>query len=76
MKELIPEYSKKKVAKATNILKLISENPQISIDELRTALDVTDRTISRYISELKEHKIIERIGSDNGGMWKMNNIQV
>lgn len=27
----------------------ISENPSISIDELRLALDVTDRTIARYI---------------------------
>ena len=26
----------------------ISENPSISIDKLRIALDVTDRTIARY----------------------------
>lgn len=26
----------------------ISENPSISIDELRLVLDVTDRTIARY----------------------------
>ena len=43
----------------------------ISIDELRTALDVTDRTIARYISELKDKGIIERKGPDNGGKWKI-----
>ncbi len=53
------------------ILKMISENPNISIDELRIALDVTDRTIARYISELKNKGIIERKGPDNGGEWKI-----
>lgn len=71
IKKLMPEYSKKKLAKACEILKMISENPKISIDELRIALDVTDRTIARYISELKDKGIIERKGPDNGGEWKI-----
>lgn len=71
MKQLMPEYSKKKLAKAYEILKMISENPNISIDELRIALDVTDRRIARYISELKDKGIIERKGPDNGGKWKI-----
>lgn len=71
MKQLMPEYSKKKLTKACDILKMISENPNISIDELRIALDVTDRTIARYISELKDKGIIERKGPDNGGKWKI-----
>ena len=44
----------------------------ISIDELRIALDVTDRTIARYISELKDKGVIERKGPDNGGKWKIS----
>ena len=68
---LMPEYSKKKIAKACEILKMICENPNISIDELRVALDVTDRTIARYISELKDKGIIERKGPDNGGEWRI-----
>lgn len=71
IKKSMPEYSKKKLAKACEILKMISENPNISIDELRIALDVTDRTIARYISELKDKGIIERKGPDNGGEWKI-----
>lgn len=67
----MPEYSKKKLTKACEILKMISEKPNISIDELRIALDVTDRTIARYISELKDKGIIERKGPDNGGKWKI-----
>lgn len=71
IKKLMPEYSKKKLSKACEILKMISKNPNISIDELRIALDVTDRTIARYISELKDKGIIERKGPDNGGEWKI-----
>ena len=71
IKKLMPEYSKKKIAKACEILKMISENPNISIDKLRIALGVTDRTIARYISELKDKGIIERKGPDNGGKWKI-----
>ena len=71
IKKLMPEYSKKKLAKACEILKMISENPNISIDELRIALDVTDRTIARYIAELKAKGIIERKCPDNGGKWEI-----
>lgn len=74
MKQLMPEYSKKKLTKACEILKMISENPNISIEELRIALDVTDRTIARYISELKDKGIIERKGPDNGGKWEIRQV--
>ena len=67
----MPEYSKKKISKTCEILKMISEKPNISINELRTALYVSDRTIARYISELKDKGIIERKGPDNGGEWKI-----
>ena len=71
IRECIPSYSKKKAVRAFEIVKMISDNPKVSIDEMRIKLDVTDRTIARYISELKEHKIIDRIGPDNGGSWKI-----
>ena len=71
IRECIPNYSKKKAARALEIVKMISDNPKVSIDEMRIELDVTDRTIARYISELKKHKIIARIGPDNGGSWKI-----
>lgn len=71
IKELMPGYSKKKIAKACMILKMISENPNVSTDELRIALNVTNRTVARYISELKNENIIERKGPDNGGEWKI-----
>ena len=38
---------------------------------MRAKLYVTDRTVARYISNLKENKIIERVEPDNGGSWKI-----
>ena len=49
IRECIPSYSKKKVARAFEIVKMISDNPKVSIGEMRIELDVTDRTIARYI---------------------------
>lgn len=71
IREILSEYSKKKVTRAFEIVKMISDNPKISIDEMGIALDVADRTIARYISDLKGYKVIERIGPDNGGFWKI-----
>ena len=70
IRELLPGYSRKKVIRALDIVKMISDNPWISIDEMRISLDVTDRTIARYLAEMKAHKVIERVGPDKGGMWK------
>jgi predicted HTH transcriptional regulator len=71
IQELMTGYSKKKIARAYKIVKIMIDNPQISIDDMRKALDVTDRTIARYISDLKKFKIIDRVGPDNGGSWKV-----
>lgn len=71
LKNYMPEVSKKKLEKAVEIIKMISKNPYIFIDEMRAKLYVTDRTVARYISNLKENKIIERVEPDNGGSWKI-----
>lgn len=55
------------------ILELIAENSSISAKQLAERLNTTDRTIEREIKKMKESKIIERIGGDRGGFWKINN---
>ncbi len=54
-------------------VKLIKENPKITIDELAHKLDKSRRTITRYIKKLQEDGIILRIGSDKSGYWQVNN---
>ena len=71
LKKRLPEFSEKRLIKALEIVKMIHDNPQTSIDEMCVSLKVTERTVARYISEMKEHKVLERVGPDKGGIWKV-----
>jgi Fic family protein len=53
------------------LLQLISHNPGITIDEMTAAVNKSRRTVIRRISKLKEQGIIERLGSDKSGVWKI-----
>jgi predicted HTH transcriptional regulator len=50
----------------------IKQNDIISAKELAKFLQITDRTIEREIQKLKRTGVLERIGGDRGGYWKIN----
>ncbi|MEG1363690.1 MAG: winged helix-turn-helix transcriptional regulator, partial [Clostridia bacterium] len=54
------------------ILKLIKNMPTITQNELGKEINLTPRTIRRNIDNLKVKGIIERVGSDKKGYWKIN----
>jgi len=54
-----------------SILKLIKKNKDISTLELSKLLNVNQKTIKRDMQILKAKGIIERIGPDKGGHWKI-----
>lgn len=58
-------------AREKRILELVAENSSITAKQLAKLLNTTDRTIEREIKKMKESKIIERIGGDKGGFWKI-----
>ena len=53
------------------IIKHINTNNSITINELSNFCEVGRETIKRDIKKLRELKIIERIGSDKTGYWKI-----
>lgn len=53
------------------IYEKIVSNTSITIDELTETLSKDRRTITRNIKTLKEKCLIERIGSDKTGYWKV-----
>lgn len=55
----------------TKILNLIKKNPNITRNELSKKLNITSDGIKYNLKKLKDNKIIERIGSDKGGYWKV-----
>ncbi len=52
------------------LLFLIALEPEISAVEASQKIGVSDRTVETYISQLKE-TVLERIGPDKGGYWKI-----
>lgn len=74
---VIPEKAGEKTREKTGektrekILRLIKEKPQITTSELAKQSGLTPKGIEWNINSLKKKGIIERIGPDKGGHWKV-----
>lgn len=53
------------------ILTLIREKADISYDELAQKLNLSRRTVSRKIAQLKKNGQIRRVGADKNGYWEI-----
>ena len=53
------------------ILDAIRNNPKITTIKLSEQLQITRMTLHRDLEKLKNEGIIERIGPDKGGYWKV-----
>ena len=53
------------------IFELIINNPQISQDKIAEIIGITADGVFWNIKKLKAKGLIERIGSDKGGYWKI-----
>ena len=56
---------------SVKIVELMLANRSITIPELAEMLNLSTRTIEKQIVNLKENKIIERIGPNKGGYWEV-----
>ncbi len=64
-------YNKKLTENEEKVLNEIKLNPNITRKELTNVLNMGERTISSIISNLKNKSIIERVGSNKVGYWKI-----
>ncbi|WP_292946938.1 HTH domain-containing protein [Olleya sp. UBA1516] len=53
------------------IVELIVQNKKVTVPEISKEIGVTERTIYRQISDLKEKNIIRHVGPDKGGYWEV-----
>lgn len=51
------------------ILQMMKDNPEITLDEIASKLELSKRAIEKQVQKLRESKKIERFGGDNGGKW-------
>ena len=61
----------KKNRRRQAIVSLMAQNSHITSEEIAEKLDTHERTIKRDIKALRENGVIERIGGDFGGEWKI-----
>ena len=55
------------------IIGYMMENPKISAKKLSLLVGISSRKIEENIRKLKEEKIIERVGANRGGYWRVFN---
>ena len=55
-----------------DIIKLINENSNITQEEIALKLGKSKNSIYRNLKVLREIELVERIGSDKKGYWKIN----
>ena len=53
-----------------SLLSLLGQSPSMTNAELAATSGKSERTISRLIAELKNKKLIQRVGSNKTGYWK------
>ena len=53
------------------IVEIMRDNPQITISELSKIIGMNNSGIKKNIAKLKEDGVIERVGSDKSGSWKV-----
>ena len=56
-----------------DLLLLLAEDPGYTMPKLSEKMCISRKTVAQRLKQLKEKGIIERIGSDRKGYWKINN---
>jgi len=60
------------VKSSEKILELILGDQYISASAMADSIGISERAVETQLAKLKEKKVIDRIGPDKGGHWKIN----
>jgi len=71
LEEVRRKFGEKFGESSEKIILLMLEDKNITTSEMAEIVQVTTRAIEKQISKLKDKGIIERIGPDKGGYWKI-----
>ena len=70
--EKISELKNSSIKSSEKIVTFIKYNPLVTIKILSGELNLTTRAIEKNLFKLKSKGVIDRIGPDKGGYWKIN----
>ncbi|GAO27655.1 ATP-dependent DNA helicase [Geofilum rubicundum JCM 15548] len=58
------------------ILRLIAEDPKITINELAAKVGISAKGIEYQLQKMRKEKILFRIGPANGGFWEIQEMRL
>jgi len=61
----------KLTANPRKIIQTLKASPKITANELSEKVGISQRKIEENLSKLKKLNVIERVGADRGGHWKV-----
>ena len=53
------------------VVEVLAAQPRLSIKQLSTQLNKSESTLKRVIKQLQTDGLLQRIGPDKGGLWKV-----
>ena len=53
------------------IIRVMKENPQITVKELTGLVGLSRRGVEKNIKNLQEKGLLRRVGPDKGGHWEV-----
>ena len=65
------EITDKQTERQRILMRIIKENPQVSIPEMSRKTAVTERTIKRDLQLLQQRGLVERVGGRKEGHWEV-----
>ena len=57
------------------IVEYMKNNPDITTQEIADLMNMSRRNIAKHIATLKKKGLVERIGSDKSGQWKVKTVE-
>lgn len=71
--QINPPEVQGKVSLSRKILRVVEEDPTVTREMIAQKLSISRETVKEYIQKLRKEGVLERIGSDRGGYWKLKN---
>ena len=53
------------------VLVAVSNNPELTADEIAKAISKSSRPVQRYLESLQKKNLIRRVGSTKAGAWEV-----
>ena len=74
LEQRLKEYKKvteKVTEKEKLVIGLIEKNKDVTIQEIAKNIKISRKSVNAYIKQLKEKGLLQRVGPDKGGHWKI-----